>query len=215
MALDRLGYDPQNHQVTYQPKNHGRSVGPDSPTATTGSALDFLAALCTHIPDAGHQLVRYYGQWSHVRRARARQSCSPPAPSTPSPDTEDDCACRRRRSWARLVKKVYEADPLICPRCGRALKIIGLIDTPDVIKRILRHLKLWDRPERPPPRAPPRTLHFDLDTPAWDDAIPPLDRTGLGSRPAVPEQRMIRPAPPGERCALLRRRTGAEQRALT
>ena len=74
MALDRLRYDPQNHQVTYQPKNHGRSVGPDSPTATTGSALDFLAALCTHIPDAGHQLVRYYGQWSHVRRARARQA---------------------------------------------------------------------------------------------------------------------------------------------
>src|SRR6266705_3034198 len=40
MALDRLRYDAQNHQVTYQPKNHGRSVGSDSPTATTGSALD-------------------------------------------------------------------------------------------------------------------------------------------------------------------------------
>ena len=43
------------------------------------AALDFLAALCTHIPDAGQQLVRYYGEWSHVRRARARKG-TPPLP---------------------------------------------------------------------------------------------------------------------------------------
>ena len=86
--------------------------------------------------------------------------------------------CPRRRSWARLVKKVYEADPLICPRCGRALKIIGLIDTPGVIERILRHLKLWNRPERPPPTPPPMTLHYDADIPAWDDPLPPFHRSG-------------------------------------
>src|SRR5437870_1049403 len=97
-----------------------------------------------------------------------------------------DCRSKRRDNVTdlsitvcrRCGPQIRVEDPLICPRCGRALKIIGLIDTPGVIERILRHLKLWDRPERPPPRAPPRTLHFDLDTPAWDDAIPPLDRTG-------------------------------------
>jgi hypothetical protein len=31
------------------------------------------------------------------------------------------------------------------------MKIISLIENPVVIERILRHLKLWDQPERPPP----------------------------------------------------------------
>jgi hypothetical protein len=75
-----------------------------------------------------------------------------------------------RRCWARLIKKVYEADPLICPGCNGPLKIISLIDTPSVIERILRHLKLWDRPERPPPPSPPRTLHYHFDLDAAEDA---------------------------------------------
>jgi len=61
MALDRLHYDPNTRQVSYDPKNHDRGAGPDSAASTPCSALDFLAALCTHIPDAGQQLIRYYG----------------------------------------------------------------------------------------------------------------------------------------------------------
>jgi hypothetical protein len=80
-----------------------------------------------------------------------------------------------RRSWARLIKKVYEADPLICPRCKGPLKIISLIDTPKVIEKILRHLKLWDRPERAPPPPPPRTLHYDFDLDAAEDASRSFD----------------------------------------
>jgi hypothetical protein len=61
IALDRLNYDRQTRQVIYNPKNYDRSADPDSPAAATWPALDFLAALCTHIPDAGQQLIRYYG----------------------------------------------------------------------------------------------------------------------------------------------------------
>jgi len=169
IALDRLHYDRQTRKVIYNPKNHDRSADGDSPAAATWPALDFLAALCTHIPDAGQQLIRYYGEWSHVRRARAREICPPPLQPIPSPKPQDQCARRMSRSWARLIKKVYEADPLTCPRCSRPLKIIGFIDTPSVIERILRHLKLWDRPERAPPPQPPRTLHYDFDPDATQD----------------------------------------------
>jgi hypothetical protein len=175
IALDRLHYDRQTHQVTYAPKNHVPSPGPDSPRSATCPALDFLAALCTHIPDAGQQLIRYYGQFSNVRRARARHACSLPSQPGQSPDSQDECARRMRRSWARLIKKVYEADPLICPRCKGPLKIISLIDTPKVIEKILRHLKLWDRPERAPPPPPPRTLHYDFDLDAAEDASRSFD----------------------------------------
>jgi len=34
------------------------------------------------------------------------------------------------------------------------LRIIGLINNPSVIEKILRHLNLWDLPQRSPP--PPR-----------------------------------------------------------
>ena len=79
------------------------------------------------------------------------------------PGCADEFARRLRSSWARLIKKVYEADPLVCPRCSGALKIVSLIDDGAVIEKILRHLKLWDRPERPPPPAPDRSIRYDPD----------------------------------------------------
>jgi hypothetical protein len=85
------------------------------------------------------------------------------------PGCADDFARRMRCSWARLIKKVYEADPLICPRCGGPLKIISLIDSAPVIERILRHLKLWERPPRPPPPATERSVHYDAEVAAFDD----------------------------------------------
>jgi hypothetical protein len=151
VSLVRLHYDRRTRQVTYDPKNHDNSAGTNSPGALTCPALDFLAALCTHIPDAAQQLIRYYGEWSHVRRARARKTGPSPARPAPFPDAEDGCARPSKRTWARLIKRVYKADPLLCRRCSRPLKIVSLIDTPSIIERILRPLKLWNRPERPPP----------------------------------------------------------------
>lgn len=46
----------------------------------------------------------------------------------------------RKRAWARLLAKVYEVDPLVCPKCGAEMKVIAIIEDPDKLKRILRHL---------------------------------------------------------------------------
>ncbi len=51
--------------------------------------------------------------------------------------------------WAELIKKVYEADPLVCVRCGGAMRIIAFIDQPDMIEKILSHLGLWPNPSTP------------------------------------------------------------------
>jgi hypothetical protein len=72
---------------------------------------------------------------------------------------------------------VCEADPLACPRCSGPLKIISLIGDGPVIEKILRHLKLWDRPQRPPPRDPDRSIQYDADVAGsveatlWPDAV--------------------------------------------
>jgi hypothetical protein len=66
-----------------------------------------------------------------------------------------------------LIRKVWCADPLLCPKCGGPLRIISFIENSSVIEKILRHLKLWDRPERPPPRRVSTTLVTDADFLAW------------------------------------------------
>ena len=65
-------------------------------------------------------------------------------------DRGEEFARGRRRSWARLIKKVHEADPPVCPRCSGPPIIISLIGDAPVIEKTLRHLKLWDRRGRRP-----------------------------------------------------------------
>ncbi len=42
-----------------------------------------------------------------------------------------------------------------------------MIDNPGVIEKILRHLKIWDPPERPPPPHRSTTLEPDADFLDW------------------------------------------------
>ena len=46
-----------------------------------------------------------------------------------------------RRSWAKLIKRIYEVDPLQCPSCGGEMKVVAFITEHEVVDRILRHLK--------------------------------------------------------------------------
>ena len=52
-----------------------------------------------------------------------------------------------------MIKKVYEIDPLICPKCGGLMKVISFIEDYKVIDKIIDHLKLTFKAERPPPPA--------------------------------------------------------------
>jgi hypothetical protein len=55
-------------------------------------------------------------------------------------------------TWRELIKRVWEVDPLLCPRCGTEMVKLAAIKDPVVITHILRHLSLW---EEPPARGPP------------------------------------------------------------
>ena len=69
-----------------------------------------------------------------------------------------------------LIKRVYEMDPLACPRCGGQMKVIAFIQPPqrDVIEKILRHCGLW-RLSRAPPRRDARRVPPAEDG-AWHDS---------------------------------------------
>jgi hypothetical protein len=62
---------------------------------------------------------------------------------------------KRRRcspSWARLISKVFHADPLVCKGCGGPLTIVAYITDALSIRRILDHLGLTPPEEKPPPQ---------------------------------------------------------------
>ena len=67
-----------------------------------------------------------------------------------------------------LIKRVFEIDPLICPRCSGQMKIVAFIEAPqgDVIEKILRHCGLWCPAS---PRAPPaKDLRVHDPDSDWD-----------------------------------------------
>lgn len=56
-------------------------------------------------------------------------------------EREEACDARTMRpSWARLVKWIYEVDPLLCPLCGSEMKVIAFITKHEIVDAILRHL---------------------------------------------------------------------------
>ena len=115
--------------------------------------LDFLAEVTQHIPDPGEHLIRYHGWYSNKTRGQRAQRQLPAAAERGTP-ARSPTAREARKGWAALIKQVYEADPLCCPKCGSAMRIIAFIERhqTEVIEKILRHCGLW---EESPARSPP------------------------------------------------------------
>jgi hypothetical protein len=55
------------------------------------------------------------------------------------------------------------------------MRVISFIEDQDVIKKILKHLGLWEVKPRPPPKAigPQKTPEYSIDY--FDSQIPPSD----------------------------------------
>jgi len=106
--------------------------------------------MCSHVPNKGEQMVRYYGHYSNVSRGkRKKEDRDELIPSILEPDGSSK---EFRRNWARLIQKIYEIDPLTCPKCQAKMRIIAFIEDEEVIKKILKHLGLWEIKQRPPPK---------------------------------------------------------------
>jgi hypothetical protein len=69
-----------------------------------------------HIPDKGYVTTRYYG-WYANRPPRL-------APTEAT------------RHWAGLLRQLFEVDPLACPSCHGAMRIVAGITQTSVIGQI-------------------------------------------------------------------------------
>jgi hypothetical protein len=169
-ATSRLHADPeQDPKVLYLAKG----AVPDHGEERVSSGhrdydyLEWIARLTSHIPDRGTQLVHYYGAYSNAHRGVTRRReiflAIPPEddPSDP-PRPDSPWLAARRKSWAKLIRRVYEVDPLLCC-CGERMRVAGFITQPTVILKILHHIGRRFDPLKLPGRSPPLLDHFCPD----------------------------------------------------
>ena len=55
--------------------------------------------------------------------------------------------------WPALLNRVNNVNALVCSKCLGSKKIITFIDDEQLVKKILKHLDLWDVKRKPPPCA--------------------------------------------------------------
>ena len=175
VSLSRLRWEPGSATATYLPR-----PGHDDEKAESLDALDFLARLLAHVPDPRRHIPHYYGAYSNVVRSKlkARRQAQPTEPlapgpgeaASPPPASASPSLAALRRGWAQLLRRVYEIEPLVCPRCQGVMRVVASRSSPTaalmrvvafitdgrVIRRILDHLNASAR-RATQDRAPPPT----------------------------------------------------------
>ena len=171
MSLQKITYEPFHGKVLYKTPKYNEYFGQNFKFF---DALDFIAELTAHIPPKNKQYIRRYGLYSsRIRGVWQRMefcvSLAPQGWKEKHPDNPADskqlsaeiseCNAEEKAeksTWARLIKRVYGTDPLVCPRCGSKMKILAIVIDPWETEKILRHLiKIG----RSPPHFDPSSLN--------------------------------------------------------
>ncbi len=120
--------------------------------------FEFIARVLTQIPEPRKHSVHYFGAYasrSRVFRNKRGLTLHSPGDNDNSKSTaETELSPKKRaalrKSWAQLIKRVYQVDPLICD-CGGTLRVISFITQHKVIRKILHHLDKRNPNARAPP----------------------------------------------------------------
>jgi hypothetical protein len=146
----------------------------------TFKGFEFVDQLVAHLPPRRVQLVRRYGiyagkvrkQWperSNIYRLateswrKGHPNKIPIVDATlPEPaaivEAPDAWSKLRKQSWARLLQKVYEVDPFVCPKCQGAMSVVAIIEDPKELSKIIAWASQQER-DQPVPvcaRSPPK-----------------------------------------------------------
>jgi len=173
LSLAKMSYNAASGTVIYRSKMH---LGLKRNFQVMPGA-QWLELLCKHIPDRYEQLVRYVGWYSSRSRGARKAKGATAVATTASGIIEvlGEYASRAKLAWARLIRKVYEADPLVCPKCQGPMRVIALIEDPALVRAILTHLGLWQPQalERAPP-APARAWPEHANLPLTYHPVPDI-----------------------------------------
>ena len=117
-----------------------------------------MGALRPIIPEVV-EMVRYYGFYSNkMRGQRRRTQAAPPSLASPRVTTSPPPPWRLpSKKWRDLILQAWHSDPLRCPVCEGPMRVIAVIDQPQVVGKFCaisgygraRPKPLAGRPVRP------------------------------------------------------------------
>jgi len=159
IVLERLAWDEGAGQVVCRSRPTRRSS--PFPAEARWDVLEFLARVIDHIPEPSQQTVRYWAYYSNAARGKRCKAAEAGVRSQTSRRLDDDEFTRSSRlSWAKLIRRVYEVDPLLCPFCGAEMRILAFILDFATAKAIRDSLELPAQEPEPLAHAPPETLEL-------------------------------------------------------
>lgn len=138
LAMERLTESFPN-QLLYKMKSPWR----DGTTHVSFSPLDFIARLVALIPPPRMNMIRYSGCFapnfkdrkSIIKNKSAQKKCAEICNS----DLPEKVKHERLR-WAEMLKRVFEIDVTICPKCSGRMEQIAVIKDKTVAKKIIESL---------------------------------------------------------------------------
>jgi hypothetical protein len=159
IVLKRLHWDQRTGEVLYRGRPSRRAGS--SPAEARWDVLGFLARVVDHVPEPSQQMVRYWGYYANAARGnRRRATLAGDTTPTSGRQDDDEFTRRARLTWAKLIRRVYEIDPLLCPFCGSEMKILAFILDFAAATAIRRSLDLPAQEPEPLAHAPPRELEL-------------------------------------------------------
>jgi len=154
-CAENIHYDPASDTVIWTASPKGFYKG----KSETFKGFEFVDQLVAHVPPRRVQLVRRYGVYAGKIRKQWQERPSiyrlapegwqkehpykgPPGATTlpeeaSRTETPDAWSRLRKQSWARLLQKVYEVDPFICPKCQGVMSVVAIIEDPKELTKII------------------------------------------------------------------------------
>jgi len=165
-CAEKIQYDPTSDTVIWSAAPKGFYKG----KTETFKGFEFVDQLVAHLPPRRIQLVRRYGLYAGKVRKQwqdrpniyclAPESWQKVHPSqskivhAKAPENEeavqvpDAWSKLRKQSWARLLQKVYEVDPFVCPKCQGSMSVVAIIEDPKELTKIINWAKQQDREQK-------------------------------------------------------------------
>ncbi len=123
----------------------------DGTTQCLFEPLDFVARVAALVARPRAHLMRYHGVFAPNARHRALVLTTLRPRSTRAHDEPKARASRAAMTCMQRLRRVYDIDISVCPRCGGSVKVLAVITEPGVIASILAHCA--KREARAPPVA--------------------------------------------------------------
>ena len=94
LSQERMTYIQEESKVLYQSKDGKKEKAFD--------ALEWLATMCSHVPNKGEQMVRYFGYYSNVKRGRRKNKNQDEW--VPCILEANGSSKEYRKNWARFIR---------------------------------------------------------------------------------------------------------------